>query len=61
LREVFPGVLSGEIDLAHISDHSRTAEDVALGSLRLDLSRNWREALPLIQKRLAELNAKELA
>ncbi len=61
LREVFPGMLSGEIDLAYFSDHSRTAEDIALGALRLDLSKNWREALPLIEKRLAELNAKERA
>jgi hypothetical protein len=59
-REVFPGMLSGEIDLAYISDHSRTAEDIAMGALRLDRSRNWHEALPLIQKRLVELNAKEL-
>jgi hypothetical protein len=57
LREVFPGVLNGEILLAYISDHARTAEDVALGSLRLDVSRNWRESLPIIEKRIAELSS----
>ena len=60
LHEVFPGMLRGEIDLAYVSDHSRTAQDVALGALRLDLLRNWRDGLPLIEKRLAELNASEL-
>jgi hypothetical protein len=57
LREVFPGVLNGEISLAYISDHARTAEDVALGSLRIDVSRNWHESLPIIEKRLAELRS----
>jgi hypothetical protein len=58
LREVFPGVLNGEISLAYVSDHARTVEDVALGSLRLDVMRNWRESLPIIESRLAELSSK---
>lgn len=61
LCEVFPGILNGEIDLAYVSDHARTAEDVALGALRLEISRNWSEALPIIERRLAECSAHQLA
>lgn len=58
LREAVPGVLNGEIDLAYVSDHARTAEDIALGSLRLDVVKNWRESLPIINKRIEELRLK---
>lgn len=54
LQEVFPGVLKGEIALACRSDHARTAQEVALGSLRLDREGDWRQALPVIEKFLSE-------
>lgn len=55
LTEVFPGVLKGEIALAHVSDHANTAEEIALGALGLDTVGGWREALPVIERELAEI------
>ena len=54
LQEVFPGVLRGEIDQAFKGDHARSAEEVALGALRLDRTGDWRASLPMIERQLAE-------
>lgn len=59
LTEVFPGVLKGEIALARVSDHANTAEEIALGALGLDVVGGWRGAIPLIERELAELTARQ--
>lgn len=56
LREVAPGVLRGEVELAVVSDQATSVEDLAFGALALQQFPKWRDCLPALQERLDAFN-----
>lgn len=54
-RELVPGVLSGEINLAVVSDQTVTLEDLCFAALKLHYLPGWQSRVPAIATRLALL------
>ncbi len=52
LREIAPGVLRGEVELAVLSDQVTSADDLVCGALALQQFPEWRECVPALQERL---------
>lgn len=56
LREIVPGVLRGEVDLAWVSDHCVTVDDLVRGSLKLYRDNSWPAAESVLHERLEILS-----
>lgn len=52
LRELVPGVLRGEIELAVRSDQVTSIDDLVVGALELQETPSWREAISALKARL---------
>jgi hypothetical protein len=52
MHECVPGVLRGEIELAVVSDHVGSLEDLVFGALDLHQASNWRDSIPTLEERL---------
>ena len=51
MREICPGVLRGEIDLAVRSDQVSSFDDLIFGALKLNTVPGWQDFLPALQER----------
>ncbi len=52
LREVIPGVLRAEVDLAVVSDQVASLDDLVFGALEIQMYPDWRQRLPELKERL---------
>jgi len=52
LRELVPGVLRGEVELAVRSDQVTSVDDLVVGALELQDTPSWREAISALKARL---------